>query len=119
MVALIALQIAFGLAGFDPATGPALSYLESRHTPNAVSSTGCLGLCQVHPGYSPVPRWALKTAIGGAVGGALAARYWRQAKGEHWPRHYACGNRATKPECLRYERRLLRLIRVWGRWWRA
>lgn len=115
MWTLTALWLAFTLAGFPGETGIALSYVESRHTPGAVSSTGCLGLCQVAPAYSPVPAWALRTTIGGAVGGAIAARYWRDRLGAKWPRGYACGVRHDRPACLRYEARLKALIRAWGR----
>lgn len=115
MWTLLTLYMACAWQGIPGETCIVVSYVESRHTPGAVSSVGCLGLCQVAPAYSPVPAWALRTTVGGAVGGALAVRYWRDAKGVKWPRHYACGNRADGSRCMEYETKVKRLLARWRR----
>lgn len=93
-----------------------VEYAESRHNPFVVSRAGCVGLMQVCPQYSQLPRSLLfLPAINRAEGCRMLA-YWRKRAHGDWHKAlaaYRCGNAGLRERCGNgYARRILARARI-------
>lgn len=107
MTTLAVLWFACASVGLPGSLCQAVSQVESGLGRNVNhASEHVRGLMGVDHRYSPLPRWALDTTVGGAVGGAIALCHWQKAAGAHFIRAYACGNKHTARACRAYEQRV-------------
>lgn len=91
-------------AGTSPELLDAVQAVESSGNMFAVSSEGCLGLYQICPRYTPLPRWALFVPVFARAESARHLQGWRKrAKGDTMAAlaAYNCGNAGLRGECGR------------------
>lgn len=107
MVALWLLYVACSSVGLPGEVCLSVSYVESRCGANTAHRLPTVrGIMGVDVRWSPLPALALDTTVGGAIGGAIALRYWRERKGSAYLRAYACGNSNLAAACHAYERKV-------------
>lgn len=93
----------------DPALLAAIEYTESRGQAFAVSEANCVGVLQVDPRWSVVPRPLLFLPVVNRLEGARIYARWRQRAANDDRvalRAFACGNKGLRPNppaaCVRY-----------------
>ena len=80
----------------------AIEYHESRGSWTAVSKSGCVGVMQIMPKYSKVPRPLLFIGPINRLEGARHLRYWHRRANGDWRlaiAAYGCGNAGLRGEC--------------------
>lgn len=90
------------LSLMPPGLLDAIAHVESRGNPWAVSHSGCVGLLQVCPRWSPLPRWALFVPMINRAEAARQLAYWHGKAHGNWRRalaSYRCGWRGLRGEC--------------------
>lgn len=89
-------------ANTDPRLLDAVQAVESRGNQFAISSEGCLGLYQICPRYTPLPRWALFVPALSRAEAARQLTLWRKrARGDTTTAlaAYNCGNAGLRGVC--------------------
>lgn len=89
-------------ATVPPAIQKQVEYVESGHKPFVVSRAGCVGLMQVCPRYSQVPRLLLFVPVINRAEGCKMLAYWHKRAGGNWQRAlagYRCGNAGLRGKC--------------------
>ena len=98
-------------ATVPPAIQKQVEYVESGHKPFVVSRAGCVGLMQVCPRYSQVPRLLLFIPAINRAEGCKMLAYWHKRARGNWARAlagYRCGNAGLRGECGKaYARQVL------------
>jgi soluble lytic murein transglycosylase-like protein len=93
----------------------AIAQVESGWDPSAVSTSGCVGIYQLMPRYSAIPRELLKDPLLSRMEAARQLRGWYARSGRNWPRAlaaYNCGWRGLKGKCgTNYARKIVRVMR--------
>ena len=90
------------LTATEPQLLDAVQAVESSGNQFAISSEGCLGLYQICPRYTPLPRWALFVPVFARAEAARHLALWHKRTRGYTPKAlaaYNCGNAGLRGVC--------------------